>query len=95
MEMMEGVGRRLNKPRGLLLNIGDGSLNGREHNVLFRNDGDEHFTEVGHVNGVGRIEDGRGLAILDYDEDGRLDLVLRNFRKPAALLRNLFARVVP
>ncbi len=88
MEMMDGVGRRLGTRKGLLLNVGKGSLNGREHNVLFRNDGDEHFTEVGYVNGAGRIEDGRGLAIFDYDEDGRLDLVLRNFRKPAAVLRN-------
>lgn len=89
MKMMEGVGRRLNKPGGLLLNIGDGSLSGREHNVLFRNDGGEHFTEVAHVNGVGRIEDGRGLAIFDYDADGRLDIVLRNFKMPAAVLHNL------
>lgn len=86
--MMEGVGRRLGTRGGFLLNIGNSSLNGRENNVLFRNDGGEHFTEVGYVNGVDRIEDGRGLAIFDYDEDGRLDIVLRNFRMPAVVLRN-------
>jgi hypothetical protein len=86
--MMEGVGRRLNTSSGLLLNVGNHSLNGREQNVLFRNNGDGAFTEVGWVNGADRIEDGRGLAVLDSDRDGRLDIVLRNFYQPAGLLRN-------
>ena len=86
--MMEGVGRRLNTSGGFLLDIGSHSLNGREHNVLFRNNGDETFSEVGWVNAADRVEDGRGLAILDSDHDGRLDLVLRNFHQPAGLLRN-------
>ncbi len=88
MEMMEGVGRRLGKRGGALINIGNGSLNGRENNVLFRNNGEGRFTEVAFVNGADRIEDGRGLAIFDYDQDGRLDIALRNFRMPATLLRN-------
>ena len=84
---MEGVGRRLGKS-GFLLDIGHHSLNGRERNVLFRNNGDETYTEVGWVNGADRIEDGRGLALLDADCDGRLDLALRNYRTPAGVLRN-------
>jgi hypothetical protein len=88
MEMMEGVGRRLGKRGGMLLNIGNGSLNGRENNVLFRNDGNGQFTEVAYVNDADRIEDGRGLAVFDYDEDGRLDLALRNFHTPATVLHN-------
>ena len=86
--MLEGLGRRLGEKNGYLLDIGTHSLNGRERNVLFRNNGDETFTEVGWVNGADRIEDGRGVAGFDYDEDGRLDVVLRNFRAPAELLRN-------
>jgi hypothetical protein len=85
---MEGVGRRLNKSSGFLLNIGNHSLNGRENNVLFRNNGDGAFSEVGWVNGADRIEDGRGLAVLDADHDGRLDIVLRNFHQAAGLLQN-------
>jgi len=85
---MEGVGRRLNTSRGFLLNVGNHSLNGRENNVLFRNNGDGAFSEVGWVNGADRVEDGRGLAVLDSDHDGRLDIVLRNFHQPAGLLRN-------
>ncbi len=86
--MMEGVGRRLNTSSGFLLNVGNHSLNGRENNVLFRNNGDGAFSEVGWVNGADRIEDGRGLAVLDADGDGRLDIVLRNFYQAAGLLQN-------
>src|SRR5262245_8617798 len=86
--MLEGVGRRLDGADGFLLDIGDHSLNGRERNCLFRNDGDGTFTEVGFANGADRIEDGRGLAVFDYDGDGRLDLLLRNYVQPAILLHN-------
>ncbi len=85
---MEGVGRRLNTSDGFLLTVGSHSLNGREHNVLFRNNGDETFSEVGWVNGADLVEDGRGLAVLDSDHDGRLDIVLRNFHQAAGLLQN-------
>src|SRR5882724_8074291 len=88
MDMFEGVGRRLDQRTGSFLNLGQHSLNGRERNCLFRNEGDGTFTEVGWVNDADRVEDGRGLAIFDYDRDGRLDLVLRNYRQPAELLHN-------
>jgi enediyne biosynthesis protein E4 len=89
MDMFEGVGRRLDGRTGSFLDLGQHSLNGRERKCLFRNDGDGGFTEVGWVNGADRIEDGRGLSIVDYDGDGRLDLVLRNYRQPTALLHNV------
>lgn len=85
--MLEGVGRRQGKT-GLAVQVGVQSLNGRERNLLFRNNGDGTFVDVGWVNAADRIEDGRGLSIADLDRDGRLDLVLRNFLQPAHLLRN-------
>ena len=88
MDMFDGVGRRLDQIKGAFLDIGQHSLNGRERNCLFRNNGDGTFTDVGYVNAADRIEDGRGLAIFDYDRDGALDLLLRNYRQPAQLLRN-------
>ena len=88
MDMFDGVGRRQDKVRGSFLDIGQHSLNGRERNCLFRNNGDGTFTEVGFANGADRIEDGRGLAVFDHDRDGRLDLVLRNYAQPAILLHN-------
>jgi hypothetical protein len=89
MDMFEGVGRRLDQAKGSFLNIGQHSLNGRERNCLFRNDGDGGFTDVAFVNDADRVEDGRGLSIFDADGDGRLDVVVRNYRQPAVLLRNV------
>jgi len=87
--MMEGVGRRLGSGgSGFLLDIGSHSLNGRERNLLFRNNGDETFSDVAWVNAADRVEDGRGLAVLDYDNNGSLDLVLRNYRMQTVLLAN-------
>jgi len=87
--MMEGVGRRLGSWRsGFLIDVGQHSLNGRERNVLFRNNADGTFLDVGWVNRADRIEDGRGLAVLDADGNGSLDLVLRNYRTQARLLKS-------
>jgi enediyne biosynthesis protein E4 len=86
--MFDGVGRRRDAHQGQFLNIGQHSLNGYERNCLFRNNGDGTFTDVAYVNAADRIEDGRGLSIFDYDQDGQPDLLLRNYRQPAQLLRN-------
>jgi hypothetical protein len=86
--MFEGVGRRRDQTAGRMLDIGEHSLNGREHKCLFRNNGDGTFTDVAHVNAVDRIEDGRGLSLFDFNGDGQVDILLRNYRQPAQLLRN-------
>lgn len=88
MDMFDGVGRRQDKVSGQFLDIGQHSLNGRERNCFFRNNRDGTFLDVGWVNDADRVEDGRGLSIFDLEGDGRLDLVLRNYRQPAVLLRN-------
>jgi hypothetical protein len=89
MDMFDGVGRRQDQVSGQFLDIGQHSLNGRERNCLFRNNGDGSFTDVAWVNDADRIEDGRGLSVVDLDRDGRLDLVLRNYRQPAQVLHNV------
>ncbi len=71
-----------------MTSIGEHSLNGRERDCLFRNNGDGTFTDVGYVDQADRVEDGRGVAIFDYDQDGSLDVVLRNYSQPAQLLHN-------
>jgi hypothetical protein len=88
MEMFDGVGRRRDQTQGQLVSIGERTLNGYERNMLFHNNGDGTFTDVGYVERIDRIEDARGLAVLDYDADGHLDVVLRNYKQPARLLRN-------
>jgi enediyne biosynthesis protein E4 len=88
MQMFDGVGRRRDQSAGQLVSIGQNSLNGNERDCLFRNDGNGGFTDVAWVDAADRVEDGRGVAILDYDQDGQPDIVLRNYRQPAILLRN-------
>jgi hypothetical protein len=44
---------------------------------------------VAYVNNADRVEDGRGVAIFDYDQDGRPDVALRNYKQPAQLLHNV------
>ncbi len=52
--------------------------------LLFRNLGDGRFEEVGLLSGAalnesGQEQGGMGVAVADYDEDGRLDIVKTNF----------------
>jgi len=88
MDMFDGVGRRRDEDSGKLVSIGEHSLNGYERNCLFRNNADGTFTDVGFANGADLVEDGRGVSVFDYDLDGSLDIAVRNYRQPAALLRN-------
>ena len=86
--MIENVGRRSEdwNEAGAPTDIGDASLNGYEKNALFWNRGSEGFFDVAYLTGSNRIEDGRGVAVADFDQDGRLDLLLQNLEKPAVLL---------
>jgi hypothetical protein len=86
--MFDGVGRRRDQSSGQLVNIGEHSLNGNERDCLFRNNGDGTFTDVAYVNQADRVEVGRGLSIFDYDQDGQLDVAVRNYKQPAQLLHN-------
>ncbi|HUI25574.1 MAG TPA: CRTAC1 family protein [Candidatus Kryptonia bacterium] len=87
--MFDGVGRRRDQSSGQLVNIGTNSLNGYERDCLFRNNGDGSFTDVAYVNQADRVEDGRGVAMVDYDGDGWIDVILRNYQQPAQVLHNI------
>jgi len=54
------------------------SLGGNQRNVLFRNNGDGTFTELGYLAGIDTIDDGYMPAFADVDHDGRLDLLVRS-----------------
>ncbi|MEN8159260.1 MAG: CRTAC1 family protein [Myxococcota bacterium] len=86
--VVENVGRRSSKwgKQGDPTDVGEKSLNGYERNALFRGRGDGRFEDVGHLAGANRIEDGRGVAIADFDRDGLLDLVVQSLDRPAVLL---------
>lgn len=91
MDMFDGVGRRRNETEGTMFNLGSNSLNGNERDCLYRNNGDGTFTDVAYVDNADRVEDGRGVAVFDYDQDGREDVALRNYKQPSQLLHNVGA----
>ncbi len=77
------------------------SWNGYETNVLLRNEGCDsagipHFTDVAMATGADDSLDARGVAVLDFDNDGDLDLAISHNpgdsgdpeRARATLLRN-------
>ncbi len=90
MTFVENVGRRsqVKGDNGDFINVGVFSLNGYERNALYRNRGNGKFYDVGYLEGADRIEDGRGLGLLDADQDGDIDLALMNYKMPFRLLVN-------
>ncbi|MCP4912745.1 MAG: CRTAC1 family protein [Oligoflexia bacterium] len=54
------------------------SMAGYQRNRLFRNMGKGKFLEVGYLEGVDSIADGYVISKADINEDGKMDIVLRN-----------------
>ena len=61
-----------------------------EPRILYHNDGNGKFTDVSNVSGSGITTPhaGRGLAIGDFWNDGKLSAVISNMNAPASLLVN-------
>ncbi len=58
-------------------------------NVLFRNNGDGTFTDISAKAGLNRyLSKGMGVAIGDYDNDGRMDIFVTNDKMPNFLYHN-------
>ena len=65
------------------------SFSGRERNCLYLNTGGPRFADVSAVSGFDFLDDGRGLAVSDWDLDGALDLWVTSRTAPRLrLLRN-------
>lgn len=64
--------------------------NGRERNYVYLNVGNARFVDVSALSRADFLDDARVCARLDWDGDGRLDLLLRNRTGPRLrLLRNV------
>ena len=59
------------------------SFSGRERNCVFLNLGKrQRFADISSTSGLDFIDDGRGLALSDWDHDGRVDLWMMNRTGP-------------
>ena len=61
----------------------------RDPNNLLLQGADGKFTEVGDKAGIASFATGRGAAVVDFNLDGKLDLVVVNRRENAKVWRNI------
>jgi tetratricopeptide (TPR) repeat protein len=68
----------------------DFSWSGYERNVFYANNRDGTFSDVSGCVDLDFLEDGRSFALADIDQDGRLELLLKNRNAPQVrLLKNV------
>ena len=71
--------------------IGSMTWSGYQKQRFFVNRGDGTFAEAAAQAGLDNDLDGRGLAVADYDRDGRPDIVQTNANQPTLVFRNVTA----
>ena len=87
----DSVGERFAQAReNLFQMIEEGrSFSGHEKNCCFLNTGDGRFANVSSIFGIDFPDDGRALAVVDWDQDGDLDVWTSNRNAPRLrFLRN-------
>jgi hypothetical protein len=68
--------------------MGSKSLSGYQKKRLFHNEQGQSFTDHAARHGLDSTRDGRGVAVADFDNDGRLDLFIANANGLPFLYRN-------
>jgi len=58
------------------------------HNLLFRNNGNGTFEDFSEQSDADGPEEARGLCVADFDNDGRLDMVVANLKTAAYFYQN-------
>jgi len=57
--------------------------------LVYHNDGNGHFTDISRKCGISVPGKGLGIAIADYDKDGKIDIYVANDGMPGFLYRNV------
>lgn len=73
--------------------MGENSWNGYERKCLFANVGGGQFVDVARPTGSDSIKDGRGVAVADYNGDGKLDLIINNNNAAPTIYLNALKHV--
>jgi tetratricopeptide (TPR) repeat protein/peroxiredoxin len=74
----------------------DRTWSGFERNVFYLNHGDGTFSDVSGIVGLDFIEDSRTFVAGDFDQDGRLEVVLKNRNSPQVrYLKNVLGELPP
>jgi tetratricopeptide (TPR) repeat protein len=74
----------------------DGAWSGFERNVFYVNNRDGTFSDVSGAVGLDFVEDGRSFALADFDQDGRMEVLLKNRNAPQLrLLKNMIEELPP
>ena len=72
--------------------MGNKTLSGYQKKKLFHNERGQLFVDHAARHGVDSIRDGRGVAVADFDNDGRLDMFVANANASPYLYRNTAPR---
>jgi hypothetical protein len=72
--------------------MGSKSLSGYQKKRLFHNQGGATFKDDAARHGVDSVRDGRGVGLIDLDNDGRMDMYVANANHEPYLYRNTSPR---
>ena len=74
----------------------DGTWSGFERNVFYANNRDGTFSDVSGAVGLDFIEDSRSFALADFDQDGRLEMLLKNRNgRQLRMVKNVMENLPP